>query len=116
MLLPGGVAVTLLRAGDGVHFPQRGACVRCHYEVRIKLDGVLTAAVDSSRARGAPHVARVGTGQLVPGLDALLPQLSKGAHVSVEVPPGRAYGATGYPPIVPPGSVVVYDLELLAVE
>jgi len=115
-VLPSGTILAVLRAGDGRHFAPRGARVRLHYTARLSQDGTLSAAFDDSRARGEPVVCRVGAGQLVAGLDDVLPLLSKGALARVTVPPMRGFGGRGFPPIVPPDAVVVYEVELLAVE
>lgn len=80
------------------------------------MDGVLTAIFDSSRTRNESIIVRVGAGALIAGLDQVLPTLSRGVRVYLDIPPNRAYGARGYPPIVPPDTVIVYDLELLAIE
>ena len=90
--------------------------MRLHYQVRLAQDGRLTAAFDDSRARGEPLVCRVGAGQLVAGLDDALPLMSKGELARVTVPPARGYGSRGFPPIVAPDAVVVYDIEVLAIE
>lgn len=87
-----------------------------HYEARLKIDGHITDKFDSSRAHGEPLVCRLGAGQLISGLELALPRTSKGATVIVEVPPLKAYGQRGYPPIVPPDAVVVYEIEILAIE
>jgi len=162
-VLPSGTIVAVLRAGDGVHFAPMGARVRVHYTAQISADGVLSQPFDDSRARGEPLVCRVGTGQLVAGLDDALPLMSKGQLARITVPrvrarapprasvlvrrracscaclyacnervhgdaskltspllpprrPMRGYGGRGYPPIVPPDAVIVYVVEVLAIE
>ena len=75
-----------------------------------------TAVFDSSRTRSLPFVGRVGAGAFVSGLDAALLTMTKGTRAEVSVPPAKAYGSRGYPPIIPPEAVVIYDVELLAVE
>jgi FK506-binding protein 1 len=106
----------VLRAGDGVNFPRAGSLVRIHYSAHLNLDGRVSAPFDSSAARGTPLVCRVGASQLVAGLDDALPLMSKGERSRLTVPPARAYGPRGFPPIIPPDSVVVYDVEMLAVD
>lgn len=150
-VLPSGTIVAVLRAGDGVHFAPMGARVRIHYTARLSADGVLSQPFDDSRARGEPLVCRVGTGQLIAGLDDALPLMSKGQLSRITVPrvprahfcpacacecaaideradakrplrstlprrPMRGYGGRGFPPIVPPEAVLVYEVDLLAIE
>jgi FK506-binding protein 1 len=116
MLGESGVSLRLLSPGDGVHFPRKGTQVRLHYEARlVAAAGVLAPPFDSSRVRDAPVVVRVGAGALVSGLETALLAIPRGARAEVTVPPAKAYGARGYPPIVPPDAVIVYDVEVLAI-
>jgi len=113
---PTGVLITTIRDGDGVHFPQAGCLIRMHYNASLLLDGEESPPFDSSHARNEPLTVRVGTSQLVAGLDDALPLVSKGALCKIKIPPGRAYGGRGYPPIIPAEAVIVYEIELLAID
>lgn len=115
-ITPTGVLITTIRNGDGVHFPQNGCLVRMHYNASLLLDGVESPPFDSSHARNEPLVVRVGTSQLVAGLDDALPLVSKGELCKIKIPPGRAYGSRGYPPIVPSEAVIVYEIDMLAID
>jgi FK506-binding protein 4/5 len=70
--------------------------------------------IDSSRDRKTPLEFRVGLGQVIPGLDMSIKRLSRGQRAKITIPPGLAYGSRGYPPIIPPGATLVYDVELIS--
>ncbi len=99
-----------------MHFPKKGSQVRIHYIAALKIDGVTKEPFDNSRTRKQPLVARLGAGVLISGVEAALLTMSKGTLAKVTVPSSKAYGQRGYPPIVPPDSVIEYELELLALE
>ncbi|MDK3017181.1 FKBP-type peptidyl-prolyl cis-trans isomerase [Pseudodonghicola flavimaris] len=66
-----------------------GDTVRIHYTGTLK-DG---SQFDSSEGR-EPLEFTVGSGQIIPGLDAALPGMAVGEAKTVEVPCDQAYGPT----------------------
>nr|O94746.1 RecName: Full=FK506-binding protein 1; Short=FKBP; AltName: Full=Peptidyl-prolyl cis-trans isomerase; Short=PPIase; AltName: Full=Rapamycin-binding protein [Cryptococcus neoformans var. grubii H99]AAD16171.1 macrolide-binding protein FKBP12 [Cryptococcus neoformans var. grubii]AAD16172.1 macrolide-binding protein FKBP12 [Cryptococcus neoformans var. grubii] len=106
-----GVTVENISAGDGKTFPQPGDNVTIHY-VGTLLDG---SKFDSSRDRGTPFVCRIGQGQVIRGWDEGVPQLSVGQKANLICTPDYAYGARGFPPVIPPNSTLKFEVELLKV-
>jgi hypothetical protein len=45
---------------------------------------------------------------------AVIPKMCRGQRCKVTIPPELAYGHEGFPPVVPPDSPVVYEIELLS--
>jgi hypothetical protein len=97
----------IIKAGSGPT-PPRGARVRCHYT------GTLTNGkqFDSSRGRGE-FSFRLGAGEVIPAWDACIASMTKGEICEITAPPDLAYGAQGYPPVIPPNSHLIFDIELL---
>lgn len=86
-----------------------GDYVRYHYNATF-LDG---NTFDSSHQRGAPKVALVGEGRLLPGVDKGLQGMCVNERRTLTVPPHLAHGSTGAGDVVPPDATLVFDIHLL---
>ncbi|TFK52458.1 peptidyl-prolyl cis-trans isomerase [Heliocybe sulcata] len=106
-----GVTVERLSPGDGVRFPKPGDRVKIHY-VGTLLDGT---TFDSSRDRGSPFQTQIGVGKVIRGWDEGVPQLSVGEKAILTCTPDYAYGARGFPPVIPPNSTLKFEVELLSI-
>ncbi|XP_060939819.1 peptidyl-prolyl cis-trans isomerase FKBP1A-like [Limanda limanda] len=104
-----GVDVETLRHGDGRTFPQRGHRVEVHYV------GTLTNGkqFDSSRDRGKPFVFKLGMGEVIRAWDEGVARMSIGEMARLTCSPDYAYGSGGYPPVIPPNSPLIFEVELL---
>jgi len=65
VLSPQDVRVEIFAAGDGINYPTTGHIVVCHYTGFLP-DGT---QFDSSRERGKPFRFKLGSEQVIPGLD-----------------------------------------------
>ncbi|TFY57132.1 hypothetical protein EVG20_g8658, partial [Dentipellis fragilis] len=124
-----GVTVERLTPGDGKTFPQRVVRLipssdllrttnsRFLDKVTIHYVGVLTDGkkFDSSRDRGAPFETEIGVGKVIKGWDEGVPQLSLGEKAILTATPDYAYGARGFPPVIPPNSTLKFEVELLKI-
>ncbi|KAI0718387.1 hypothetical protein C8T65DRAFT_638880 [Cerioporus squamosus] len=106
-----GVTVEVISPGDGKNFPRRGDKVTIHY-VGTLLDG---KKFDSSRDRGQPFETEIGVGKVIKGWDEGVPQLSLGEKAILTATPDYAYGARGFPPVIPPNSTLKFEVELLKI-
>ena len=106
-----GVEVQTTQPGDGATFPTVGKRVTVHYTGTLE-DGTV---FDSSRTRGEPFSFTLGIGQVIKGWDEGVAQLSVGQRALLVCSPDYAYGDRGYPGIIPPASVLTFDVELLSV-
>ena len=70
---------------------------------------------DSSRDRKDPFRTKIGVGQVIKGWDEGVPQLSLGEKANLTCTPDYAYGAKGYPPVIPPNSTLIFEVELLKI-
>ncbi|KAJ7088375.1 hypothetical protein B0H15DRAFT_841160 [Mycena belliarum] len=106
-----GVTIETLNPGDGQSFPKKGDSVSIHY-VGTLLDG---SKFDSSRDRGEPFKTEIGIGKVIKGWDEGVVQLSKGQKAILTCTPDYAYGARGFPPVIPPNSTLKFEVELLKI-
>ena len=108
--LPSGLQYKVLRNGpaDGPH-PAQGDEIKVNYTGSL----VSGAVFDSSRSTGQPAVMPLDG--LVPGWMEALPKMRPGDEWILYVPPALGYGADGRPPVIPPNSVLVFDLQLVSV-
>lgn len=71
---------------------------------------------DSSVERGQPFSAKLGKGLTLKALEEALLHLHKGEKAKIFIPYDLAYGEAGHPPIIPPKSDLIFDIEVLNVE
>lgn len=100
-----GLQYEVIKEGSGPR-PSASSTVKVHYEGTL-VDGTV---FDSSRQRGEP--VELPLNGVIPGWTEGLQLMSKGARYRLTVPAKLGYGDQGAGPI-PPGSVLVFDVELL---
>jgi FKBP-type peptidyl-prolyl cis-trans isomerase len=105
-----GLQYRVLAEGDTArHPPSATDEVTVHYRAALS-DGV---EFDSSYAHGRPATLLMSS--VIKGWREALLLMHPGARWQLFLPPELAYGNSP-PPAVPPGSLLVYDLELLRIE
>ena len=79
------------------------------------LTGTLTNGkkFDSSRDRGKPFEFKIGQGNVIKAWDEGVAQMSKGQRAKLTCSPDYAYGARGFPPVIPANSILIFDVELI---
>ena len=108
--LDGGLQYRVVASGpaNGQH-PEKGDEVKVDYTGSL-LSG---AVFDSTNATGAPAVLKLD--HLVPAWMEAIPRMRPGDEWLIYAPPSLGYGAEGRPPVIPPNSVLVFDVKLLGV-
>ncbi len=103
-----GLQYEVLTAGEGAK-PTAESTVKVHYTGKL-LDGTV---FDSSVQRGEP--AQFGVTQVIPGWTEALQLMNVGSKYRLFIPADLAYGDRGAGQLIQPGSVLVFDVELLEV-
>ncbi|NNJ12713.1 FKBP-type peptidyl-prolyl cis-trans isomerase [Chloroflexales bacterium ZM16-3] len=89
--------------------PKAGDVVSVHYRGTLK-DGTV---FDSSYERGEPIEFALGRGMVIPGWDEGIALMRKGGKARLIIPPNLAYGAQGYPPVIPANATLTFEVELV---
>jgi FKBP-type peptidyl-prolyl cis-trans isomerase len=104
-----GPQYTIEKEGTGPT-PKATDSVKVHYRGTL-IDGT---EFDSSYKRGEPAVFPVGG--VIKGWGEALQLMKVGSKWKVFIPSAIAYGEQGQPPIIPPASVLIFEIELLGIE
>ncbi|MFT3708867.1 MAG: FKBP-type peptidyl-prolyl cis-trans isomerase [Archangium sp.] len=94
-----------------------GPEAKAGHEVAVHYTGTLTngSKFDSSRDRGTPFEFELGAGMVIKGWDQGVAGMKVGGRRKLTIPPELGYGAGGYPPVIPPNSTLIFDVELISV-
>ncbi|MEZ4320440.1 MAG: FKBP-type peptidyl-prolyl cis-trans isomerase [Myxococcota bacterium] len=109
--LAGDLRIEDLTPCSGDEIPA-GSKVTVHYTGQVQGGEVF----DSSYDRGKPLKVPLGTGMLIEGWDIGMQGMSVGCRRRLEIPPELAYGEKKVSPKIPPGSTLVFEIELLGIE
>jgi len=101
-----GIVMRTITAGTGAS-PTAADVVKVQYEGKL-IDGTV---FDSSIKRNEP--AEFPLGAVVPCWTEALQLMKKGGRSQVVCPAALAYGDRGSPPVIPPGSTLSFEVELI---
>ncbi|KZS86419.1 hypothetical protein SISNIDRAFT_491974 [Sistotremastrum niveocremeum HHB9708] len=103
LVLPGGLRYRVVAAGDGVERPKPNELVRVKHQMYVD---------DKQVDKQKKFLFRVGTGQVIKGLDLLVSNMRIHETVEAIIPPALAWGDQGNPPIVPSNKAVTFIVSL----
>ena len=105
-----GLQYIVIEEGTGDK-PKKGDTVKVHYTGKLE-DGTV---FDSSVKRGVPIEFPLGVGRVIKGWDEGIADMKVGGKRQLIIPPDLGYGPNGYPPVIPPNSTLIFDVELVEI-
>lgn len=104
-----GVLIEDLQLGSaGTAAAAVGQRVKVQYTGRLKSNGKV---FDSSGKR--PFTFKLGRGEVIRGWDIGVAGMRVGGKRRLTIPPEKAYGKAGSPPVIPPNATLVFDVTLM---
>ncbi|PIK15233.1 FKBP-type peptidyl-prolyl cis-trans isomerase [Halobacteriovorax sp. JY17] len=107
--LESGLQYRVLTEGSG-KTPTNTDTVEAHYEGKL-ING---SVFDSSYQRG--QTIDFPVNGVIPGWTEALQLMSEGSKWQLFIPANLAYGEAGSPPVIPPNSTLLFDVELVSVK
>ena len=98
------------KAGDGVTKPKKGDKVQVHYTGRLTNGSQFDSSVG-----GPPFEFHVGMKEVIRAWDEGVATMTVGEEALITAYPDFAYGAKGFPPVIPPNSTLLFDVKLLKI-
>lgn len=105
-----GIQYQVLQPGTSPETPSDSDVVLCNISCSL-LNGT---SIKNTWKTNSPERFKVA--KTLPGLSVAIKTMSRGTRLRVWVPPELGFGREGIPGSIPAYSLLVYDLELLAIE
>ena len=109
VVLPSGLQYKVISSGREGASPTSFDSVLIHYRASF----VNGTVFESTYEGGEPK--KIPINQMIPGWAEALKMMKAGDKWQIFVPPYLAYGEAGYPPIIGPNTLLIFDIELLSI-
>jgi peptidylprolyl isomerase len=110
---PSGLQFVDMRPGRG-RSPQPGQICKVLYRGWLYNDKIRGPLFDSAQDRKNPFRFPVGRGQVIPGWDEGIATMKAGGMRVLIIPPALGYGDRGAGAAIPPGSILLFEVQLLS--
>lgn len=98
-----------VECGEGA-VAKRGDSVTVHYTGTLENGEEFDSSVG-----GEPFQFKIGGGDVIAGWEEGVPGMRVGGVRELTIPPELGYGASGYPPVIPPDATLKFEIELIEV-
>lgn len=119
---PSKVTGNPVKTADGLEYwdikDGTGAVAQVGQTVTVHYTGWLTNGkkFDSSIGKAPFEVTPLGTAPVIKGWNEGIVGMKVGGKRQLHIPPDLAYGADGYPGVIPANSTLIFDVRLLSVK
>jgi len=112
------VGVIIIIALGYFMFSQKSVSAEAGSVVTVHYVGTLENGTkfDASTDHGGPLRLSLGQGYVIPGWEEGLIGMKVGEKKRLVVPPAKAYGENGVPPVIPGNATLIFDVEMLKIE
>ena len=87
-----------------------GEKIKCNYTGMLTNGKIFDSSLDPGRS---PFEFTLGVGQVIKCWDKGLSMMNEGEKARLTCPYDMAYGKDGRPPVIPPQSTLIFDVELI---
>ncbi|KAJ7976548.1 Peptidylprolyl isomerase [Quillaja saponaria] len=105
-----GLTKKILKRGISWQTPFPGDEVEVHFSGHVE-NG---ASLESSHDKETPFRFKLGQCEVIKGWDEGVASMKKGETAIFKIPSELAYGEVGSPPLVPPNSNLIFEIEMLS--
>lgn len=84
----------------------------------VDYTGMLTdgTVFDSSIPRGEPFPVRLGAGEVIQGWELGILGMKVGEKRKLTISPELGYGAQGFPGVIPPNAILIFEVTLKSIQ
>ncbi len=108
--LPSGLQYRVVSSkGSGGTSPNLLDFVTIHYKASFPNGTTFESTYEKNQPK------TLGINQMIPGWSEALKLMKPGEKWELFVPPYLAYGEAGFPPVIPPNALLIFEVELLGV-
>jgi FKBP-type peptidyl-prolyl cis-trans isomerase len=94
----------------------KGDMIAVNYTGKLTNGSVFDSNVDPKFNHVQPFVFTIGQGQVIQGWEEGFIGMKVGEKKTLTISPEKGYGASGHPPVIPPNSTLIFDVELVAIK
>jgi len=115
-----GATKQVLKTGNGEDTPRKNDTITVEYSGWLydpsKPDGKGGDKPFDTSVGRKDFDTRIGMGRVIRGWDECILTMTLGEKATLKISSDYAYGDRGFPGVIPPGSTLIFDVELKAIK